>query len=69
MKAYVFTTGVVFGLILLAHGARLYQEGSRLLREPSFSFSSLLCAGLVVWSYVVFRRLRLRDAASVAART
>ena len=33
MKAYVIATGAIFGLITLAHIARMFAEGSRLAAE------------------------------------
>ncbi|PTY07354.1 hypothetical protein DB347_08620 [Opitutaceae bacterium EW11] len=56
MRLYVVVTGVVFALILAAHGLRLGAEGAALLREPSFVLTSLLCAALVVWAVVLIRR-------------
>ena len=35
MKAYVMTTGAVFGLITLAHVLRVVAEGPRLATIPS----------------------------------
>ena len=57
MKAYVLTTGTVFVLILVAHGARVAAEGPWLLREPTFLATSAIAAGLAGWAWGVFRRL------------
>ena len=57
MKAYVATTGSIFVLIVGAHAWRVVEEGSRLLREPSFVLTSLLAAGITVWSALVLRGL------------
>jgi hypothetical protein len=57
MKAYVFATGLVFGLIVAAHIARIAAEGPRLLKEPTFVFTSLLSIGLVTWAWRLFRHL------------
>jgi hypothetical protein len=36
MKAYLITTGVIFGLIAVAHAARTVAEWSRLGTDPWF---------------------------------
>jgi len=51
MKAYVFTTGAVFGLLTLAHIWRGIQEGPHLAREPWFILITLACAALCVWAF------------------
>ena len=51
MKAYVMTTGAVFGLIALAHLLRIYMEGLHLAREPLFILLTLLAAGLCFWAW------------------
>jgi hypothetical protein len=38
VRAYVITTGVIFGLIVVAHVLRVIVEGSRLVKEP-FDFA------------------------------
>ena len=57
MKAYVMTTGAVFGLITVAHIMRFVTEGSRLASEPVFILLTLLSAALCVWAWQVLRRL------------
>lgn len=57
MKAYVITTGVIFGLITIAHILRFVMEGSHLATEPLFILLTLLSAALCVWSWLVLRRL------------
>ena len=61
MKAYVFTTGVVFVLIIAAHIARVFAEGPRLLKEPSFVFTSILSIVLAAWAWRLFRQLSRPD--------
>jgi hypothetical protein len=34
MKAYVITSGAIFGLVTLAHVWRVFEEGTRLASEP-----------------------------------
>jgi uncharacterized membrane protein len=57
MKAYIITTGIIFGLITVAHIMRFVMEGSRLATEPVFILLTLLSAALCVWAWQVLRRL------------
>ena len=49
MKAYVMTTGVVFGLITLAHIWRATEE-THLTKEPWFILLTVATAGLCLWA-------------------
>lgn len=51
MRAYVLTSGIIFGLLVLAHGLRLLAEGSHVVRDPFFVASTLLAASLAVWAF------------------
>ena len=60
MKAYLVTTGVLYGMIAVMHVARAIAEW-RLLRSDPFYFLSmvalgLVAAGLSVWSWRLLRR-------------
>ena len=55
MKAYVTTTGAVFGLLTLAHIARVFAEGPRLATEPSFVLITVAAAALCVWAWRLVR--------------
>ena len=57
MKAYIITTGVIFGLITAAHVARIAAEGSRLATEPLFAALTVLSGTLCAWAFVLARRL------------
>jgi hypothetical protein len=57
MRAYVITTGTIFGLIAAAHVARILDEGTRLLTEPFFMVLTLLAAGMAAWAWRVFQAL------------
>ena len=57
MKAYLITTGTVFGLITVAHVARFFAEGSRLATEPVFLILTVAAAALSVWAWTLLRRL------------
>lgn len=57
MRAYVITTGVVFGLIVVAHAWRIVVESRALARDPSFIVITLLAAALSLWAAGVLRRM------------
>lgn len=50
MKTYVATTAVVFALILIAHLARLYFEGSAILGDAFFVGATIVAGGLLAWA-------------------
>jgi len=50
--------GIAFALIFLAHAARVFAEGTWLLREPMFILTSILSLGLAVWAAVLLIRGR-----------
>jgi hypothetical protein len=56
MKAYLITTGTVFGLIVVAHIWRAIAEGARVAKEPVFVIFTLLAAGLTFWAWRLLRR-------------
>jgi len=49
MKAYVMTTGAVFGLITLAHIWRMFMEG-HLVTEPPYILLTVAAASLCLWA-------------------
>lgn len=51
MKAYVITTGIIFGLLALLHLWRVAEEGVHLGRSPSFVLITLAAAALCVWAW------------------
>jgi hypothetical protein len=50
MKAYVLTTGAVFGLITMAHIARVFAEGPHLATDPVFILLTIATAALCFWA-------------------
>ena len=46
MKAYLISTGAVFGLITAAHVWRVAEEGGHLLTQPFFAIMTVAVAGL-----------------------
>jgi hypothetical protein len=57
MKAYLITTGMVFGLITLAHIWRVLAEGSRLATDPFFLLLTAAAAALSFWAWRLLTRL------------
>jgi hypothetical protein len=55
MKAYLATSGVIFGLITLLHFWHAYTDGSRRLADPFFMLTTAIAAGLCLWSMVLLR--------------
>jgi hypothetical protein len=56
MKAYVITTGVVFGLITVAHILRAIQEGPHLATAPWFILLTIAAAALCLWAFRLLSR-------------
>jgi hypothetical protein len=50
MKAYVMTTGAVFGLLTLVHLWRIMVEGLHLATEPFYVLITLAAASLCLWA-------------------
>jgi hypothetical protein len=55
MKAYVVTTGTVFGLLTLAHLLRIIAEGMQLAKEPWFVLITVAAAALSLWAWRLLR--------------
>ncbi|MBA2707900.1 MAG: hypothetical protein H0U59_08870 [Gemmatimonadaceae bacterium] len=56
MKAYVATTGVVFGLLTLAHLWRVVAEDRNLATDPWYVLITVAAAGLSLWAWRVLRK-------------
>ncbi len=54
MKAYVMTTGAVFGLLTLVHLLRLIVE-RHLATDPLYILITVAAASLCVWAWRVLR--------------
>ena len=55
VKAYVITTGTVFGLIVVAHVWRVAVEGPALAKDLAYLLLTLAAAGLALWSWRVLK--------------
>jgi hypothetical protein len=55
MKAYVITTGGLFGLLTLVHVWRVFEEGPQLAADPWYVLISLATAVLSLWAWRLLR--------------
>ena len=62
MKAYLATTGVIFGLLAIMHLLRAIDERQAFSTNPaeylSMAALGLLAAALSVWAWRLFRQTR-----------
>ncbi len=56
MKAYVITTGAVFGLLTLAHIWRVFAGEAHLATDPWFILITVAAAALCFWAWRLLRR-------------
>lgn len=56
MKTYVLTTGVIFGLLAIAHLWRMISESHDLASDPWYLLITLAAALLSGWAFYVARR-------------
>jgi tetrahydromethanopterin S-methyltransferase subunit E len=56
MKAYVATTGLVFGLLFVLHVWRVMVEGTQLAKDPFWILITVAAAALSIWACIVLRR-------------
>jgi hypothetical protein len=59
MKAYVITTGVVFGLLTVAHILRMFTEDRAMATDPIYLAITAATAALCGWAFYVLRRVRV----------
>jgi hypothetical protein len=50
MKAYITTTGTIFGVIVVAHVWRILEEGTHLATDPAYVALTAAAAGLSLWA-------------------
>lgn len=64
MKAYLGTTGTLWGLLAGAHILRTFAEWGRVRSDPGFFVEvpgiGLVAAGLCVWAWRLFARAEVR---------
>jgi len=57
MKAYLITSGTIFGLVVAAHIWRAFAEGLRLATDPLFVILTIAAAALSCWAWRLVCRL------------
>jgi protein-S-isoprenylcysteine O-methyltransferase Ste14 len=55
MKAYVRTSGAIFGLLTVAHILRVIAEGPHLAADPWYVLITVAAAALCLWAWRVLR--------------
>jgi hypothetical protein len=55
MRAYVITTGVLFGLLTLAHLLRIVVESRELATDPWYVLITLSTGALCLWAVRLVR--------------
>ena len=58
MKAYVMTTGAVFGLLTLVHLVRIFVEGRYLATDPLYVLITVAAGSLCFWAWRLLRLSR-----------
>jgi len=56
MKAYVVTSGAIFGLVAVAHVVRMIAEGAHVTGNPWFLLITAVATGLALWAVSLLRR-------------
>ena len=56
MKAFLATTGTVFGLLVIVHLVRIRVEPN-MARDPWFWIITVIAGALSVWAWRLFRQL------------
>lgn len=57
VKAYVMTTGIVFGLIVVAHIWRAVAEGLSTAENPLYILITVAAAALALWAWRVLKSM------------
>jgi hypothetical protein len=59
MRTYVVTTGILFGLVTVAHLLRILYESRALASDPGYLLLTAAAAALCAWaSVLIMRRTR-----------
>jgi len=54
----IVTTGAAFGLLTLAHIARMFEEGAHLITQPVFLLTTVGSASVCEWAIILLKKLR-----------
>jgi hypothetical protein len=55
-RCYIAATGIVFALLFIAHVARVFAEGTEILRQPTIIVTSIASLGLAIWAIILLTR-------------
>jgi hypothetical protein len=55
MRAYLLTTGTLFGLLTIVHIWRIAAESLSVMKDPFFLAMTIASAGLCVWGFRLLR--------------
>lgn len=55
MKAYLITSGSIFGLLVMAHLLRVMAEGLHVAQDPWFVVTTIAAGVLCVWAVRLLR--------------
>jgi hypothetical protein len=55
MKAYLMTSGAIFGLLVVAHFLRIVAEGPEVARDPWFLLTTFISGALCFWALRLLR--------------
>ena len=58
MRTYVMTTGVIFGLLVVAHVWRMIAESASLATDPWYLLITVAAGLLSLWALLLLRRSR-----------
>jgi hypothetical protein len=56
MRTYVVTTGILFGLVTVAHLLRILYESRALASDPGYLLLTAAAAALCAWACVLIMR-------------
>ena len=56
MKAYLIATGVIFGLVALAHLWRVAGGEAHLAKDPVFILLTIAAVALSLWAWLLLKR-------------
>jgi hypothetical protein len=59
MKAYVITTGAIFGLLVVAHIWRMIAENAQLATDPAYLAITFIAGALCLWAVRLVTRSKV----------
>ena len=58
MKAYLLSTGSLFGFLVVIHIWRVIEESRTLLRDPWYWLITAIALGFCIWAFRLVQTLR-----------